>query len=281
MKSIGVSVSVIVLAVSACSGKLEVGDDRQGQKVDEGDSGTSAGGEGGATPSTTDGDGGVSGSSSASTTGSNAPPVPPAPGSSEECPIGPVRDGDACETEGITCEYHREPPYQPVAKCFCTRASGDRQLWNCSSYTSRNELEFAEPPETLDFERLVGELTDEEREIWCDWYSRLDPNDPNAHEPAADRPVVDGYVDGGACMFDTPFCHANAPVLSKSQCIANLSLSECESPLSNLTQCATDVLGYSCAPFDYSCLDYLEAPNCDVTIITPFDGETRCDVRVE
>lgn len=71
------------------------------------------------------------------------------------------------------------------------------------------------------------------------------------------------------------------PALSVAQCVANLSLSTCESPLSNLTGCAIDMIGSACGTFDYDCLDYLETPNCPGTIVLRADGGGRCNIRVE
>lgn len=64
--------------------------------------------------------------------------------------------------------------------------------------------------------------------------------------------------------------------------MANLSLSACESPLSNLTGCAIDMIDLACGPFDYHCLDYLETPHCPGGIILRADTVgAGCKVRVE
>lgn len=127
----------------------------------------------------------------------------------------------------------------------------------------------------------MAELTEAERETWCEWYSGIAAGGPG-HAPKADRPVEGGYATGAACSFDYDFCGAALPRISVAQCMANLSLSECESPLSNLTGCVSDMFSRACTPFDYDCLDYLEAPNCAGSILLLATSVVDdCAVRVE
>lgn len=339
MKVIGARVRVVALAVvaaSACSGKLEVGDDATDASSVDGGVET---GTGGTTPASTAGvigSGGASSSSVGSAGTAGAPlvpddswvdevtPTPAASGSSEECPEGPLARGSECPSDGLTCRYHYESTEHQ--ECFCRRTSDDRQVWQCSEWHNREacpleppadlsgcygsfglvcvypELECTcrsateawecprpavyevpEPPEMPEPDRLVAELTDEERDTWCQWYSLIRHEGPG-HALPEDRPVTGEYTDGVGCIFRAGFCEATVPKLSKSECVANLSLSECESPLANLTGCVIDMFSNDCGPFEYSCLDYLATPNCEGTVVLDTalpPGGPSCDVRVQ
>ncbi|HEU5077323.1 MAG TPA: hypothetical protein VFU02_24195 [Polyangiaceae bacterium] len=187
----------------------------------------------------------------------------------ERCPAAPPEHGSDCYGYfGLGCVY------PPEFECSCDSSEG---TWDCPS----SEIEQPpEPPETIDPTLLVAELTDEERQAWCEWYSGLHAGGPG-HPPVADLPVEGGYARA-ACSISRVYCEAAIPALSVAQCVANLSLSACESPLSNLTGCAIDMIGLTCGPFDYSCLDYLETPDCAGSIILRADAVgAGCNVRVE
>ena len=187
------------------------------------------------------------------------------------CPIAEPEDGSDCYGFlDLGCSYPHE------GECYC---DASQQTWDCTDLYP--EQEQPDPPEAVDPERLVADLTEAERESWCEWYSGLLAGGPG-HAPIADRPVEDGCATGLACTWDERFCEAALPSLSVAQCVQNLSLSECESPVSNLSGCVIDMLDVQCGPFEYSCLYYLETAACDGTIIlhTP-DGGGGCSLRVE
>lgn len=191
--------------------------------------------------------------------------------SADDCPREAPEHGSDCYGYfGVGCYY------PPGLECSCSDSS---ETWDCPRPEPR---EVPDPPETLDPERLVGELSDEERATWCEWYSTIKWKGPG-YPLVDDRPVENGYATGPACLMSFEFCQAAVPTVSKAQCMANLSLSECEAPLKHLTGCAVDMYR-DCGPFDYNCLDYLESPHCEGTIVHRADSlnsDPSCDLRVE
>ena len=187
------------------------------------------------------------------------------------CPSAKPADGSNCYGYlDLACFYPND------SECYC---DASEQSWDCTALYPAQEQ--PDPPEAVDPERVVAELTQEERENWCEWYSGLLAGGPG-HAPIADRPVEAGCATGLACAWDQRFCEAALPFLSVAQCVQNLGLSECESPLSNLSGCVIDMMDVQCGPFEYSCLDYFETPNCDGTIILhAADGGGGCSLRVE
>lgn len=192
-------------------------------------------------------------------------------GSGPGCPGAMPEDGTNCYGYlESSCSYPGD------RECYCDSAA---QIWECTTPVA--PAAPADPPETPDPERVVGDLSEEERETWCEWYSTLVAGGPG-HAPIADQRVEDGCAVQLACGISTRFCEAALPSLSVAQCMANLSLSECESPVSKLSGCVLDLADSSCGPFDYSCFDYLDTPHCDGSIILRADeGGASCSVRVE
>ena len=245
--------------------------------------------------------------------------IPPALGSSEVCPNGLITGQTACETDGVRCRYQYGSAYNQ--ECWCSRIWGDQQIWGCMDWKNPERcpleepedlsacdgfvglacwyprsgecacrgdtgvwdcpqnkfFEVADPPELPASDRLVAELTDEERDTWCEWYSLI-PHDV----PPEDRPITGEYTEGVGCVYPVEFCQAVLPRLSKSECIANLSLSDCEATMETLTGCVIDMFSNDCGPFEYSCLDYLETPDCAGTIVLgEFGEDLTCHVRVQ
>ncbi len=192
-------------------------------------------------------------------------------GIDERCPVVPPEHGSDCYGYfGLGCVY---PPGE--LECYCSSSEG---TWDCPMQVSE---EPPDPPETLDGEREVAELSDEERQAWCEWFSGLGGGP--GYPPVADLPVKNGYAMGASCNINTVPCGVAVPTVSVAQCVANLSLSACEAPLEHLTGCVSAMFDGVCGPLDYACLDYVESPNCVGTII--LSAETArgagCNLRVE
>lgn len=191
----------------------------------------------------------------------------------ERCPAAPPDHGSDCYGYfDLGCVY------PPEFECNCDGSEG---TWNCPAQAAQElPQELPSPPDNVDPARLVGELSDEERTAWCEWYESLHSGGPG-HPPVPDRPVSEGYATGPACAVSRTYCRAALPSISVAQCVANLSLSECESPLAYLSGCVLDMVGLTCGPFDYDCLDYLELPNCRGTMVLGADEPGGCNLRVE
>jgi hypothetical protein len=191
------------------------------------------------------------------------------------CPSEPPEHGSDCfGYYGLSCKF------PPQLACECNEPT-EGPVWECP--TPLEVPEHLEPPSAPDPLRAIADLNDEEREAWCEWFATASAGGPG-FPPVADGPVDDdGYVSGVACYTSgDQFCQSAVPGLSKAQCVANLMLSECGSPISNLTACVHDVFGNVCGPFSYGCLDYLETPNCGGTIAIDSPGPTpMCRLRVE
>jgi hypothetical protein len=95
----------------------------------------------------------------------------------------------------------------------------------------------------------------------------------------------DGYTENSACIGGGEFpCDARVPLLSVEQCVANLELSSCEAPVSELTDCLVTVYD-GCWPAPHGCARYLEKPGCMGTIAVPVTAGTvgshnSCRLRV-
>jgi len=190
------------------------------------------------------------------------------------CPSEPpAHETDCYGYIGLLCVY---PP--GLRECTC---QDDPAIWDCPAVV---EPDRPDPPEGVDPEQPVSDLSDEERDQWCDWYSTLAAGGPG-RPPTRDRPVTeDGYTDGPGCIADIPGCGAIVPVVSKAQCAANLELSECAAPIGLLTKCAGDVLSGGCRALDSECIDYFDTPGCDGTVASVgMEGVGRldCSIKVE
>jgi hypothetical protein len=143
------------------------------------------------------------------------------------------------------------------------------------------ETEVADPPATVDPEVSIDAMTSQQQEDWCLWYAELAAGGPG-HPATPDLPVNEaGTTTNGACRIGS-YCQAVVPVLSAAQCAANLSLSECEVPLSMLSECVADVLGGFCSAAQYACVDFLDSPGCPGTIVAASSsGIPMCGVAVE
>lgn len=186
------------------------------------------------------------------------------------CPTtAPEHDSDCYGFFGLVC------PYPPSRECGCNSST---EVWDCPAPV---EPERPDPPEDLDPERSITEMSDEERQQWCDWYSALAAGP--GHPPVADV-VVDesGYALAG-CKFDVEGCQAALAIVSRAQCIANLEQSECGAPLSLLTKCTGDMFSGGCGRADQECIEFFDTPQCSGTIVTlTFSpSASACPLKVE
>jgi len=189
------------------------------------------------------------------------------------CPNAAPEDGSDCfGFFKLECTY-------PVQKtCTCSSESG---VWSCIDPPPPMDRN---PPESALGERAVKELDAAERAEWCAWYASLTvaPGFP----ATPDRPVgPDGFVEGPGCSLQAQRpCQAALPVLSATQCAANLAVTGCEAPVSDLTACITNMYD-GCSPTGDGCVDLFLA-GCEGTMVTRYLGEPlgqpfSCGVRVE
>lgn len=196
------------------------------------------------------------------------------------CPESPPGDGQSCHGH-----FGTECPYPERVVCRCTEETGS---WSCNGGARQP---FHVPPVPPDPGKAIHQLSPTERAAWCDWFSHAGAGP--GYPPSPDGPVdEEGFASGGGgCSGgdpDSPFCMASVPLLSATQCEANLALSSCDAPLSELDDCVATLLGHGCWPLGHGCPRYLERPGCSGTIAvahpgaygTPTSGP-RCAVRVE
>lgn len=182
----------------------------------------------------------------------------------------PEAGADCFGKIGLVCTY------PPEIECAC---GGQTGTWECTNVES---VEVPDPPSALDPTTTITEMTGQDREVWCDWYSTLMAGGPG-HLPTPDLPVEGGFTQGAGCTAQpTAPCRVVTPVLSVAQCVANLALSECALPVSSLSACLETAQGGACSITEYSCLDYLAEPGCAGTIFVDWaPGGPSCDLRVE
>lgn len=171
---------------------------------------------------------------------------------------------------GLFC--HRPPGIE----CFC---SSQTEKWECDIPES---VDVPAPPEAVAPTTIIAEMTESDRETWCEWYSTYLAGGPG-HLPIEDCPVEDGHTAGCGCAAQSQApCRALTPALSVSQCMANLAVSECALPVSSLSACFETARGGACDIDEFACLDYLASPNCAGTIFSNWSqGGHSCDVQVE
>jgi hypothetical protein len=241
--------------------------------------------------------------------------------SSEGCPMGPLRPDSLCASSGLVCGYEFEENYQectclhrsfgslnwdcsyaeahelcgetvpePGADCYgvvglvcfyppgieCT-CGGQMSTWEC---TNMEPGEITDPPSSVDTATTVADMTDEDLAAWCEWYST---NLAGAGRlPVEDLDVEDGFTKGGGCASQSQApCRVTMPVLSVSQCMAHLALSECSLPVATLSECFETSWAGPCGVTDLACANYLVEPSCNGTLFRDQSGSPSCEVRVE
>lgn len=192
------------------------------------------------------------------------------------------------------------PPEQPESRSSCFGLKGV-QCWypqevTCSCPTDPNDSSWrcidesapaVEHPAVVDPDTVVRDMTAEDRQAWCEWYTRPEPGFP---PPPELEPDPDGFYPDTGCASSTSFlgCAVSRPSgLPASACVANLELSPCEATVRDLNDCALSMRYFKPSP--YGCARYLDAPGCAGTIVVgaAYDGLARdggltgCRVRVQ
>jgi hypothetical protein len=176
---------------------------------------------------------------------------------------------DAQPANGSSCFGFKGAlcPYPPRMVCACDPNAPDPK-WLC---LDPNPV-LPGPPPPMDGKKPVSESSDADRRAFCAWFATgyLGPGFP----PPPDVPPTDdglsgntgcSYAYGAACRGKYP---SGLPV---SSCLANLALSTCKAPFSDLVDCATTLINW-CLPSPRGCGPYLSSPGCSGTIITANDG---------
>jgi hypothetical protein len=177
-----------------------------------------------------------------------------------ECPANEPRTGQECF--GL---YGTECMYPERTLCTCSAESG---AFSCEETVFRH---VGPPPSSIPADQPIPALSDEERDDWCDWFvtARVGEGFP---EPAPAPPDEDGYTHLRGCELGWEFpCLALIPSISSAECEANLRLSSCAAPISELSDCVSTVFE-SCWPSPHGCARYLERPGCSGTIAVSNDG---------
>jgi hypothetical protein len=177
-----------------------------------------------------------------------------------DCPDEEPSSGDPCFGHfGKSCSYPE--------RSYCTCAE-DPGTWSCQE-EGRDDL--TPPPSTIPAGKAVNALTSEERAEWCDWYVTLF-NGPGYPEPPPSAVDENGYTMNNGCYGAQGHpCNAKVPTISSGDCEANLGLTSCEAPISELSDCVTTVIDV-CWPSPHGCARYFERTGCNGTIATEWDG---------
>ena len=189
------------------------------------------------------------------------------------CPEVQPEHGASCYgLRGYRCFY------PPLVTCSCPSES--EANWECA-----HEGRYVPgPPADVDAGKRVSELSSDERVAWCHWFTKPEPGFPERLEL---KPDADGYYPDTGCYTTTDLdCDVLMPsALSAGACTANLELSSCEAPVSELNDCVRTIM--STVPQPRGCARYLEAPGCSGTIVIGRDARApgdstneRCRVRV-
>jgi len=177
-------------------------------------------------------------------------------GSSYECPNAQPADDDGCYgSYGVECEYPER------TTCTCSSKTGS---WNCVDVSPEN---LSVPPAGASTDQPINTLSDAQRASFCDWFATASIG-PGYPEPPPASVDENGYTTSNGCASggtDAFPCRALIPTLSSADCQANLALSNCAAPLSELTDCVLTVYD-GCWPSPHGCPRYFERPDCSGTI---------------
>ena len=159
--------------------------------------------------------------------------------------------------------------YPPYITCTCS-IEGFDNAWHCEDLSAPLIVDGTHPA-SIDEMKRVRDLTDAERQTWCEWYAVLN----SVYRPPLPLPpetplTPHGYTTNQPCTVSAAGfqCRGAVPTsLPISYCKGNLALSECEAPLSELNDCVL-TMQRECRPSPFGCAPYLGAPGCSGTIVT-------------
>ena len=128
----------------------------------------------------------------------------------------------------------------------------------------------------------VRELDDETRQAFCEWYvdAMTGEGFPAPPEPP---PTEDGYFPTSGCSgcASGPGFGGMMPFpLPVGACSANLALSSCTQPLSELVDCVRSLMS-ECWPSPRGCARYLESTGCAGTLVVKTSGSGEIDCRIK
>jgi hypothetical protein len=200
------------------------------------------------------------------------------PESSPNCPAEQPVTGSSCSGHADSNCF-----YPNMIACSCSLSGGGN--WACAEGVPPQPPH----PTTLDETKPINQLTDAEREAWCEWYL-VAIQGPGLPDPPLSPLTPDGLATQTGCtkgdIFDGK-CAAIIPELPPEYCKGNLALSTCEAPVSKLSDCVLTVVG-GCwpAPNGYGCGSYMSTPGCAGTMAISFadgpdSGKGNCTVDVQ
>jgi hypothetical protein len=184
-------------------------------------------------------------------------------GGMQDCPHQIPSNGSDCFGHVLTA-----CPFPVTTVCDC--AEGADPTWSCNAADPL--AAYPAPPSDPAPTTPITGLTAGQRNAWCTWYdaTRLAPS---GAPPLPETSIgADGYTAGHGCaMRGTFFANGTIPEVAVSYCEGNLSLSDCQAPISELSDCLLTIR--SGVPFEHGCARYLEKPGCLGTIVAaPLPG---------
>jgi hypothetical protein len=173
------------------------------------------------------------------------------------CPHVLQNDGDSCfGYADQTC------PYPPKRTCDCP-AGGDDLRWQCFE-----EPPALEAPATIAPDKLVRDLTGEERQSWCAWF--IDATVPPGQPLPLDLPADEsGFYPSTGCLGCPAAIGIQATMpfpVPASACVANLELTTCGATIAHLTDCIRSLFS-GCFLQGEGCAAFFETPGCSGTIV--------------
>jgi hypothetical protein len=191
---------------------------------------------------------------------------------------GSVQCPHELPASGSSCNGHKSQtcPYPPRVSCECP-VEGANPRWRCM------EPERApEAPVSLPANTPVRDLDDAARHAFCDWYvgQQVEDGFPQPPEP---QPTPDGYLPSDGCRGcggGVGFGGMSPWPLPVSACVANLGLSTCQQPLSELIDCVRSMWS-ECWPTPHGCARYLESPGCAGTLVVKVGSSLPVDCRIK
>jgi hypothetical protein len=121
-------------------------------------------------------------------------------------------------------------------------------------------------PAGVDGATLVNEMTDLDRQTWCEWYQWFLGTPPGYLPPGVGGVDDTGHLYNVACGARWDFWdYVLVPTVPATYCAQNLALSTCTAPLEELSDClVTTGTGW---PSPRGCGRYMDTPGCADTIL--------------